>query len=332
MKRIFGIALVLAVLAVLSFGSVALAGDPIDVDITWGGGTVDAGGYPVDYGAGWVSGTVTAGNTLATTNFSTAGSSILGQFTAGYNVGGGPYGGNSYNTSMDAEVAGGGMIEFFTIRGALGYTGSGTLEPGGQQSYSYVYSSDGTASLANRTSTGATFKTHTGWDAGLLDNTYGWEGENFRVSGTSYEIIRQMIAGNGNYVEAWATGTGTAGLDTGAQQVSDSRTNQADLAYRSGYNFGWNQEFTATGTGQLILTAFGSNQAFMYDVSNTGADPGTSGGSWSGTLSVTSGSTYLAGQGLTATGDGTFGSAALQIITGFVSGTLNYPHASMTAK
>jgi hypothetical protein len=318
LRKGFGIAVVLALAMMLVPGAV-FAGDPINVSTTWSG-------------SGSVGGTVTAGSTLATTNWGSTGNIISGTFTANYNVGGGPYGGNSYTTSIDADVANGGWIQFATTRGALGYTGGGTDELGGQQSYSYVFSSDGTASMSTRTAADAVFTKHTGVNTGLLDNTYGWVSENFRVSGTSYQILREMLAANGNFVQASAIGSGTAALDTGAQRIADSRTNQADLAYRSGYNFGWNQDFTATGTGQLVLTAVGSNQVFMYNISNTGADPGTSGGSWNGALSITSGTTYLAGQGLTATGNGTLGSAALQIITGFVSGTLTYPNVAMTAQ
>jgi len=309
----------LALAATVLFAGTALAGDPTDVNITWSG-------------TGSVGGTVTAGSTLATTNWQSVGNSISGTFTANYNVGGGPYGGNSYNTSINAQVANGGCIEFYTTRGALGYTGGGTNELGGQRSYSYVFTSDGTASMATRTAANAVFTKHTGVDTGLLDNTYGWVSENFRVSGTSYAILREMRAANGNFVQANAIGSGTAALDCGAQRISDSRTNQADLAYRSGYNFGWNQDFTATGTGTLILTAVGSNEVFMYSISNTGADPGTSRGWWNGVLSITSGDTYLAGQGLTAKGYGTLGSAALQIVAGFVNGTLTYPNVAMTAK
>ena len=313
----------LAMLGILALASFAVAaGDPFTMDVTW-------------EGTGSVGGTVVAGSTLATTNWSSFGNFIKGQFSANYDVGGGPYGGNSFYTSISAQVLNGGWIEFLTTRGALGYTGGGTSELGGQKSYSYVYSSDGAASMKMSTSTGAVFSKYTGWDAGLLDNTYGWVGpnqNNFTASGSRYVIIRRMEASNGNFVGVYATGSGTATLDTGAQKVSDSRYNQADLAYRSGYNFNWNQDFTATGTGQLILTAVGSNQVFIYDISNTGADPGSSWGSWTGVLQVTGGDTYLAGKGLTAIGNGALGSAFLQMVTGFNGGTLTWPHVSMTAK
>lgn len=304
--RIIGVAVALAVVASLAFGSVALAADPIDVDVTW-------------TGSGSVGGTVTAGSTLATTNWQSVGSDISGIFTANYNVGGGPYGGNSYTTSIDADVAGGGFIEFETVRGALGYTNSGNLETGGQQSYSYIGSS-GTASMATRTAGNAVFYPFSGVFTGLGDNTYGWIGENFRASGTSYQIIRQIIASDGDFAHVIATGSGTAALDVGGSKAS---AGQADLAYLSGYNFGWNQDFSATGTGTLGLTGIGNNQVTFYNISQTNPVPGSSSGGWTGTIGITPD-----GKGLTVTGSPV---AALQIITGFLNG-LSCPNISMTAK
>jgi len=305
---------IVGILVGLAFGSVVLAaGDSSNISITWDG-------------SGSVGGTFTAGSTLAITNWRSAGTLINGTFTANYNVGGGPYGGNSYIASIDASVTGGGFIEFYTIRGALGYTSGGNLEPGGQFSYSYIASTD-IASMKTRTSANAVFNKFTGTNTGLFDQTYGWVGpneHNFFASGT-YVVIRRVVASNGNYAEAYATGSGTASLDVGCARANGlDKDNVANLAYESGYLFGWNQDFNATGTGQLILTGVGSNQVVFYNISQTNPVPGTCYGSWTGVLSVV-------GSGLQTTGTGTFGSAALQIVTEFLNG-LTYPNISITAK
>jgi len=167
MKKIFGIALVLAVLAVLSLGSVALADPPTDVTITWGGGLVDSGGYPTDYGAGWVSATVTAGDD-ATTTFSTTGNAILGQFTArDFNDDSTMYFVDKFTTSFSADVTDG----YATISTERTDFAAGWDEAGppymygyaGEHSYNYVGASGGAAHLSvGSWSNYASMYTHSG--------------------------------------------------------------------------------------------------------------------------------------------------------------------------
>lgn len=319
MKRL---GVLLGLVSAIGLGALA-AGDPFDMTVTWSG-------------AGSVSGTVVAGNTLATTTWGSFGNFIQGTFKATYTVGylpgsgSGVYNGNSFSTSIDAYVSGGGWIELLTERGALGYTGGGTSEPGGQKSYSWVWTKDGTASMKTATSTGAVFITHTGWDAGLFDRTYGWVGQNdhnITAAGTEFAIIRKMMAANGNYVQVQVSGSGSAALDAGMSSASDSRSNKVALAYASGYLFGWNQDFSATGTGVLQLLAYGSSEATFYNVTGiTGADPSQSWGGWVGILVPTAD-----GKGLTVTGAGALGSAQLFSQVGWNS-SLYYPNLSMSAK
>jgi len=271
-----GLVIGLAVLMIFGLGTiVALAADPpTTVDITWGGGTVDTGGYPVDFGAGWITGTVTAPH--ATTTFQSNAGLIMGRFKANYAPGVGHAGACSYSTSMEANVENG-IMEFYTDRLPGGYIG-GTPAPGGENSYSFIgtgyYSapdtwvpSAGWASMASASNTLSYPSPHTGGNDNINDNTYSsgtkalTYSHNFQANADDYTIIRQMTASDGDYVQATAVGGGTAVLDCGGSSASAT---QANLAYRSGYNFGWNQDFTATGAGKFAVEGSGNNEVVKY--------------------------------------------------------------------
>lgn len=310
----------LAVIGSLCFGTVALAADPIDVDVTW-------------TGSGSVGGTVVAGSTLATTNWGSTGNSISGTFTADYNVGG-TY--NSYSTSMDASVTDG-IIEFVTTRGALGYTDGSALELGGQQSYSFVGTgwytgapipanwnpSTGTVDMTTRTACTAVFATHKGTDTSLVDNTYGWGAmagkHNFSATATDYTIIREMLASDGAYIQGWAVGSGTADMDCG---WAKAHRDYANGPGGPGYDFNWLKDFTATGTGYFTTTGEGETLVTFYDiVSPTGGDPGKY--AWGGKGIPGKTADNL---GWTATGNGTPGSAQIWIQHGWTSSTFTHPN------
>lgn len=240
MKKIFGIALVLAVVASLTFGSVALADDPTEVTVTWGGGSFDAGGYPVNYGAGYIGATVTAGDD-ATSTFSTAGNAILGQFTAkDWNDASTGYGVDQFNTSFSADASDG-MAQITTTRD------DSHAGPVGQFSYNFVSATGGSAQLSmNSTSNWANFYTTNGA---------------FNAS-SAYTIVSML--GNsgtpgsptGNWAGFIATGSGTADIDMRAS---------SSYYYGSALDFGWGRwtwkdaDATFTGSGTWQVDAVGTN-------------------------------------------------------------------------
>jgi len=311
------------IVALFVTGASTFAADPTDVDMSWeGSGTVGA--------------TVVAGSTLATTNFQSLGDYIKGRFTAKYDVGGGPYGGNSYATAIDAEVTNG-IIEFYTDRGALGYNNSAQLETGGQQCYSFVGTGafgtggwipgTGWASMKTRTTSAAVFKKDTGVSyTGLNTNTYGWVSggeDNFAANADLYTIIRKVTAGQPSspdlrtYVQFYAQGSGEAHLDVGWAKAGQTGRDNAVLGPtpKCGYYFGWNQRFEANADGFFEATGQGANSVTLYDVTQiAGADPSTS---WFHSVGVLA----VSGSGLVTTGDGTPGSAFMQYHLGHVAGT-----------
>jgi hypothetical protein len=314
MKKFIGIALVLALAVMLMPGAV-FADDPCTTVINWSGG------------GGLITGSVTAGSTLATTNFMVLGNNINGQFVANYTgIGGGPYGGSSYNSKMDVGLTNG-AIEYQTVRGAFGYTNGGDPENGGFSSYSFVGSGawnqnmtqfttgTGAVSMKTCTSTSAPITKHTGVDTSLVDNTYGWVGtnqHNFQATGTSaFSIIRQLTAANTDFSSVSAVGTGDAYLDNIGSKAG--RTASMCGGPLSGYDFSWGQDFGANnGSGLLTVQGKGSNSVTLTDLSATGINPATSWFASTGTLSIV-------GSGLKATGTGTSGSCTINQNVGWNS-------------
>jgi len=276
------------------------------VDINWDGS-----------GRTW--GTITS--PMCVTNFDTNGYQVDGNLTANYNMGGGSYGGDAYGTTILGNVSGGGYVKFQTDRLAYGYTNSSPLEPGGQQSYNYLYveGPDSTATLAMRDYSNAVFHAHSGVDTSVRDSTYGWSAHNFTVNNASYyEITKQMTASDGDWVQAFALGDGSAQLDCGE---SKAHRDYANLAYRSGYNFGWNQDFTGTGSGAFFVTGEGNNEVTKcLNFTVTGGP-------------VTFSPSTFDATGIHNYGDGTAGSAWLQMSAGWTAGgTWSITNHSMTAE
>lgn len=273
-------------------------------------------------GSGQVWGTVTS--PMCITNFDTVGSLVNGQLTANYNAGGGSYGGDSYGTTMVGNVTDGGYVEFQTDRLAYGYTNSSPLEPGGQQSYNYlsVAGAGSTGTLAMRDYSNAVFHPHSGVDTSVRDSTYGWgacSGHNFTVNNaTLYTINKSVTASDGDWVQSFAVGDGSAQLDCGE---SKAHRESASLAYRSGYIFGWNQDFTGTGNGALFVTGEGNNEVVKHLNFTTAGGP------------VTFTAATFDATGIHNYGDGSPASAYLQMTAGWAGGsTWSITNHSMTAK
>lgn len=306
MKKIFGIALVLAVVTTLCFGTVALAADPTDVEVTWGGGAVDSGGYPTDSGSGWVSATVTAGDD-ATTTFSTGGVEILGQFTAkGTANTSYPYMGvDTFNTDLDAIVGGAGYIEYQTDR-TDSYASYG---PPGQTSYNYLEVFDGYGAMGMRS-----------WTNYATQRDYLWAqvktpgGYNFEVDASSYYLQRTVQASDGDFADLEAWGSGFAALE-----AISSRMDSGSLYFGRQWE-SYDSYFTATGSGTFDLVGVGDNAVTFNDITMTGSTGGLVG--WTGTLDLSGLPT------VTAT-DAGFG-ASLQIIANFTT-NFNMPDYSVTA-
>jgi hypothetical protein len=326
MKKVLGIALVLALAAML-IPSAVFAADPCNMVINWAGG------------AGLTTGTVTAGSTLATTNFTVLGNNINGTFTADYSVGGGEYGANKYSTSMFTGLNDG-VISFNTLRGALGYTNSGDLDPGGNNSYSFIGAgawnqqgtqfTTGTGTVAMKmslTALSANEPFH-GTDTSLKTNTYysgvnypavGPNDHNFQATGTSaFSIIQSLTAANGNYATVNAAGNGSAYLDC----IMDRAGNPNKSTYVGGYalsgaeNFAWGQDFGASnGSGLLTIQGGGHTLVQLFDLTQTGADPATS---WFASTGIQSN----VGSGRQATGTGAAGSCTINQNVGWNTATL----------
>jgi len=315
LKKLLTIAAVL-VLAVMLMPCAVFAGDPTSVVVNWNG-------------AGTVEGTVVGGTTLATTTFTSLGlASNIGQFNANYNVGGGPYGGNSYTSSIDAQVVNG-YISDSTMRGAFGKTNGGDDEPGGFSSYSFIGSGvinpdqtitlgTGSVSMKTKTATNAPITKHTGVDTSLVDNTYSYVGtnqHNYQATDCSaFTIVRQLAAADGDYALVGAVGNGSAYLDNIGSKAG--RTAAMCGGPLSGYDFSWGQDFGASsGSGLLTIQGVGHDSVNLTSLTATGGNPATSHFNSTGTLSIV-------GSGLKATGTGAAGSATINQNVGWNTATL----------
>jgi len=260
MKKIIGIALVLAVIGSLAFGSAALAADPTEVDVSWDG-------------AGIVDGSVTAGDD-AYSHFHSEGAYQVGEYHAvDQNDNPYTYGVDTCTFSLEAALDGPGYAELYNLRTD---TLSGVV---GQESYAYVGIADGSATLQNRT--------NTNYDR-LKDCCYGWHvSDHITVSGaTLYTIERYMssvpyLGGipTSNYASLWASGSGDVDLDC---MSSEASAGQVRLGWGCGCGpYSAYDGFSADGTGQLVLSAWGNTSATTAAMpSLTGAQSFTIIASW----------------------------------------------------
>jgi hypothetical protein len=262
-KKLFGIALVLAVVTTLVFGSVALADDPTDVHVDWDG-------------SGVVFADVYAGND-ADIHFLTVGNGIKGYFDSrDYNDNPYTYNVDTTASYINAEVGGTGFIDFWSNR-----TDShvGTYGPAGDASFNHLLVEDGWGAMAMANWTNY---------ASLKDCCYGKPrtvgSHHFEADAVYYEMGKQVDANDGDfaYVRAW--GSGTAELD-----CMNSETWNGSMKLGRGCGCYTDADFNAVGSGTFDVYAEGNNGAAFY------AFP------------------------LSSSGDGTPGSASVQIIANFAT-------------
>ena len=261
-RRILGIALAVAMLASLLVGSSVLAADPTGVNVTWGG-------------AGLVDGTVTAGDD-AVTYFHSEGTSHIGEFNAiddNHNPYG--YGVDSCSFSMETTITTGEQAWLEVNR-----TDSGPYGPAGQQSFTYVWTDNGNATLQNRSSTNY---------ASMRDCNYSWHSnDHITVTGAdTYTLIRYMdsentVAGDANFAGLRADGTGDADLDC---MNAEASAGQVRLGVGCGCYT--NAKFNATGTGVFQLDGAGNNSATTAMAPGmTGASSFTIIANWASSFSI----------------------------------------------
>lgn len=263
MKKIFAIALALALAVTLCFSGVAMADDPTTVTVDWSG-------------AGVVDGSVNTGDAVA--YFHSEGNNHVGEFTA-TDLNNNPYSyGVDTNTfTMETTINGTGWARLVVDR-TDAYTPM--YGAAGQQSFTYVGALNGIATLQNRSGTNY---------ASMGDYNYGWHAnDHITVTGAdAYTIQRFMDSGSGNFAEVFASGTGDADLD-----CMSSGASAGGVTLGLGGGCYTNASFDATGTGTFTLTGTGNNSA------TTAMAPGMTGASsfqivasWVSAFSVTDYST-----------------------------------------
>lgn len=229
-KGIFSIALVLALVATMFLGSIALADDPTEVTVTWDG----TGGVGVD---------VDTGDAFA--GFVTLGDNISGAYTAtDSNNNPYSYGVDNFSAYLNASVINGyintGNLRTDSYEGMYGNAG--------QNSWSSVWVDGGSASMAYRTTTNY---------AKMVDASYTYQllgGHNIVVDATSYDIQRGILDGRGNsgILNAW--GSGSATLDC----MSAEASGVWDLVFGRGAGCYTDANYTATGSGHFDVTGTGN--------------------------------------------------------------------------
>jgi len=228
-KKIISITVALAVLVSLMIGGTALAADPSTVTTTWSGS-----------GEVWVDSNT--GDSEA--HIYTGGNSIIGSFVVTdsndnpYN-----YGVDTNQFALEASVVDGGEIEYLVQRNESKISMYGVA---GQQSYAYVFSSDGEATLQNRSTTNY---------ASMRDCNYGWHSnDHIVVNGSYWTLTRGASSGTGNIATLTAEGDGSAELDC---MSSEASAGQVRLGWGCGCYT--NADFSATGAGTFELSANGNN-------------------------------------------------------------------------
>lgn len=233
MKKKLGIALVVALLAVLTLGSAVLADDPTTVDVDWDG-------------SGWVGTGVDTGD--ANAGFGTGGDYISGTYSA-TDSNNNPYSYNVDNFSAYLNA----YVEDGYISTGCDRTDSYVPMYGndGQESWSFVGVDGGSASMAYRTTTNF---------AQMTDATYGYQlsgGHNIVVTSADYyEIDRGISDGRGNSGWLYADGEGSATLDC----MSAGASGVWSLQFGRGAGCYTDANFNATGTdGYFEVTGEGNN-------------------------------------------------------------------------
>lgn len=289
MKKVFGIALVLAVLTSLCFGSVALADGPTEVKVTWSG-------------SGFEGITVTAGDD-AVIDFFTSGAGINGNFIA-RDLNDNPWSFNvdTVNSYITADVTDG-VIWYQSNR----TDSAGKYGPAGQLVYNFVGVTGGTGEMATGGQTNCASMTNCTW---FKPNPYLFPvhttgGYNFEANASDYYIY-SFIAENGtpgnpvvypiptdNWAEFEATGSGTA--DINCMTTQSSGNGPTRLGWGGGCYTNANAAFT--GSGSFAVNAMGSNQ-IVTPIADKNGNPAP--GAW------------------TIPGDGSYGSCSYNVIANFV--------------
>jgi len=236
MKRLRFILPVAIIAAVMLLATPVLADGPSTVEVDWDG-------------AGWVTGNTDTGDSNA--SFYSGGNHHTGEFKAtdqnnnpySYNV-------DTCNFSLDTDITGGGQA-WLEVNRVESKTSS--YGPGGQQSFAYIITDDGDASLQNRSTTNF---------ASMRDCNYSWNSnDHITVSNaTNYELWRYMDGdvsdASLNLIDLWAGGSGSADLDCMSSEASGGRV-------KLGHGCGCytNADFTATGSGQFQLYGRGDDSA-----------------------------------------------------------------------
>lgn len=186
----------MALIATLALSGAVMADEPTTVTVTWDG-------------AGGVGTNVDCGDSNA--GFTTIGDAIVGSYTATDSND------NPYNYKIDSFVS---EINASVINGQIS-TGiarvnsyTGMYGNGGQVDSAFVGVSDGTASLAFRSTTNF---------AQMVDASYQHQlsgGHNIVVNGSSYNLDRFISDGRGNSGDVFASGTGIATLDCMSSEAS----------------------------------------------------------------------------------------------------------------
>jgi len=263
LKKLIGIALVLAVVASLTFGGAALAYDPPNtVTMDWG----DSG---TGYGSGSVEATVVNGAD-AVASFATVGAGIRGSFSAtdqndDTGTYGLAYGFDDVSSQIKAEVIEGGYI-WNKYEYTDGYPGCG-YGPAGQWAY-------GAVSVSGSGSYGALALKHSSNYADMDSYNYGWYtpdqpsyGHQFAaLNTTSYYIERSVYGGidtSDDWASVWASGSGDATL--GCAYAMDLRVNHLSLGWGSAGNAYWyTAEFLATGAGEFNVGGVGNESVQFH--------------------------------------------------------------------
>ena len=226
MKRV----LALLALSMMVIGMTAVA-VPTTLDADWDAnfGTVDITFFNGDDSFG----------SLVTT-----GAHFWGEFNAsdadndpyGYGVDNGVF-------TTKSSVEGGGSISFNVVRTdtKTSYGGSG------QTSYDEVWSVDGTAFLARRTSTNY---------ASQMNNNYGFATNNYQAAGADYGILHSIATGDGDGASIRVFGNGSAAINAPNDQLGGN-------GFRLGIGNGCTNlgpaTVNATGSGTYEIIAVGIN-------------------------------------------------------------------------
>jgi len=274
MKRI--LILVCLVLATLmAFAVPALAADPTTTVVTWSG-------------PGVIGGTVTNGVASVTT-FNVAANGGSGTFTS-TNNNDNPYSYGIPTTSayITGTIAGGGSIDFQTVRTAS----QGMYGPAGQTVYNYVGTS-GTGAIATGSWTNYAEMTN-----GTYAKPHTAGGYNFEAAGDQggYQII-QTISASDAISQFVATGTGSGTAQINSMTTGAYGANSVKLGWGAGCYTNANAVFTGAGSFQV-----GGSGANSVSTPIAGANGAIVTGGW------------------VVNGDGSSGSASINTIANFVNG------------